>query len=599
MIPRDYQIEAVNSVPRYFETNDGNPVLAMPTGTGKSVVIACLLKLVFQYPGQRVMVATHVKELIQQNYEKLMIAWPQAPAGIYSAGLGRKDKFHPIIFAGIASVAKRASEFGKIDLLIIDEAHLVSPSEETNYQKFIRDARKINSMMKVIGLTATPWRLGHGRITEGGGIFTDLCFDITGLHPFNRLIKEGYLCPLVPKQTKLELDTKDVGIRGGEFKSDELQLAVDKQEITYAALKEAIEHGGDRRSWLIFAAGVEHAIHISDMLNHLGISCRAVHSKSKTRDQDIEEWKAGKIRALSNNNVLTTGIDHPMLDFIVMLRPTASPVLWVQMLGRGTRTDYVPGYDLQTVEGRVASIQASFKQNCLVLDFAGNTRRLGPINDPVIPRQKGKGPAGEAPVKLCMACGTYNHASARECFLCGSEFPIQTKLKQSADTAALIKDDIPITEVFQVDQITYSRHSKAGRPDSLKLTYYCKLRSFHEWVPIEATGSIRGIAHRWWKARVDFAPPPGMPMMPPTVDEVLAIASKIPPATHIRVWTNKQYPEIIAYCFDGSNFGTQAPTPVQVTQNSSSGNIFKKPWEQEVERLVSTDSYLTDDDIPF
>lgn len=603
---RDYQNEAVDSLFRYFETKDGNPCIAMPTGTGKSAVLAGFIqKALAQYSGQRIIVATHVKELIEQDYNTLLRIWPTAPAGIYSAGLGRRERFNHITFAGIGSVAKRAVEFGHIDLLIIDEAHLVSPSEETSYQKFINGLRMINPMLKVIGLSATPWRIGQGRITEGGGIFTDICFDITSLQPFNRLIAEGYLSPLIPKPTKIELDVTDVHMRMGEFNSTELQLAVDKDSITEAALKEAMEYGHDRMHWLIFATGVDHAIHIADMMTQVfGIECKAVHSKMKDpeRDKILDDFKSGRLRAVSNNNVLTTGFDHPGIDFIVMLRPTASPVLWVQSLGRGTRPMYAPGFDLTTTEGRLASIAAGPKQNCLVLDFARNTPRLGPINDPIIPRKRGE-KTGEAPVKLCTTCNTYNHASARHCILCGAEFTFQVKIKQIAGTDALIKEDTPITQVFKVDQITYLRHQKPGRPDSMKLNYYCGLRSFHEFVPVEATGSIRGIAQRWWNARAKVAPPPGLPVMPHTVDEALQIAMSLPPATHIRVWTNKQYPEIIAHCFDGTSFGTQDATHDRPGTHADVVSTSKqpKPWESKkyTEPKAKSASVYEDDDIPF
>lgn len=613
---RDYQQEAVNSLPAYFSKKSGNPLIAMPTGTGKSVVIAGFLQYVFQYPDQKVIIATHVKELIQQNYDKLIALWPQAPAGIYSSGLKKRDLHNRIVFVGIASVAKRAAEFGKVDLLIIDEAHLVSPNEETSYRKFINDLTKINPNLKIIGLTATPWRLGHGRITQEGHIFTDVCFDITGLNEFNRLISEGYLSPLVPKNTNAQLDTSDVHMQGGEFKAGELQIAVDKAEITEAALKEAIEFGQDRRSWLIFAAGVEHAIHIAETLTHLGVSCKAIHSKMADgeRDSILEEYKSGKLRAVSNNNVLTTGFDHPDLDFIVMLRPTASPVLWVQMLGRGTRPVYAPGHDLSTIEGRLGAIAAGPKQNCLVLDFAGNTKRLGPINDPVIPRKRGDKGGGEAPVKLCMSCATWNHATAKFCVHCGSEFIMQVKIKDSADTAQLIKQDMPVTEVFDVNQITYSKHIKAGRPPSMKVSYFSNLRSFYEFVPIEAEGSLRGLAKRWWGNRSRTID------LPATVDEALQVVNLLPAATHIRVWINKQYPEILAHCFDGTKFGSQPanmkPVAVAVPVSPPVGVPWKdvpasnppQKWDEKINEEIITslqprykpvDYSHMDDDIPF
>jgi DNA repair protein RadD len=533
--PRSYQVEAVHSIHTYFQTNSGNPVVAMPTATGKSVVIAMFLQMVYHYwPGQRVMVLTHVRELIQQNYDKLKHLWPHAPAGVFSAGLKRKETGHPITFAGIGSVAKRPGIFGHIDLVLIDEAHLVSPSEETTYRKFLDALMVINPQLKVVGFTATPWRLGQGHITEDG-LFTDVCFDITGMAAFNRLIAEGYLAPVVPRHTRNMLDVDGVHKRGGEFIPAELQAAVDKLEVTEGALKEVLELAVDRKHWLVFASGVEHALHITDMLNDMGIPAVAVHSNlsNDQRDAALAGFKSGKYRAAVNNNVLTTGFDFPAIDCIVMLRPTSSTVLWVQMLGRGTRI--APG-----------------KKNTLVLDFAGNTRRLGPINDPLIPRKKGDGPPGEAPVKLCGSCGVYNHTSARVCCMCGAEFTFQTKISIHAAENALLKGEAPVTAVFVVDHITYAEHEKQGRPPMVKVTYYCVLRNFTEYVCFEHDGFAGRKARAWWKDR-------SWDNFPGSTEEALLVIDTVKPATHLRVWVNKEYPEILAHCFDGTAFGTQAP----------------------------------------
>jgi DNA repair protein RadD len=556
---RDYQVEAVQSVFTYFRDHFGNPLVAMPTGTGKSVVIAELLRAIYHYyPGERVMVLTHVKELIEQNFLKLLDAWPQAPAGVYSAGLGRRDTLQKIIFAGIASVAKRYAEFGHVGLLFIDEAHLVGLKDETMYQQFIAGLKLVNPAIKVVGFTATPWRLGHGKITENGGLFTDICFDITGMHAFNRLLDEGYLCPLIPKQTTAKLDTDGVHMRGGEFISSELQAAVDKSEVTYAALKESMELGHDRHSWLVFCAGVDHAKHTADMLNQMGITAVAIHSDMAAADRDaaVRDWKSGKYRAAVNNNVLTTGVDHPKLDMIIMLRPTASAVLWVQMLGRGTRPVYADGYDLSMPEGRLEAIRASQKQNCLVLDFAGNARRLGPINDPVIPRRKGE-KSGDAPIKVCPACSTYNHASARHCICCGGEFPqYGPKIKAGAATDDLIKpSEMPVVNVFRADHITYSAHHKAGKPPMMKVSYYCGLKMFQEFVCFEHPDPFsQRKARAWWRER---QPGQQANQQPATTEEALKLAPYLKAPTHLRVWTNKRYPEILGFDYSGTAFNTQ------------------------------------------
>jgi DNA repair protein RadD len=597
IVPRDYQAWAVHSVFDYFGTNVGNPLVAMPTGTGKSVVIALALERMFRtYSRSRVMVLTHVKELIAQNYAKLLEVWPTAPAGVYSAGLNKKESQHPITFAGIASVAKKANLFGFIDILFIDEAHLVNPTEATMYNNFITALKAYNPALKVVGLTATPWRLGHGKITEGG-LFTDVCCDMTGVQPFNWLIDQGYLLPLIPRQTRSMLDTNGVHMRGGEFIASELQSAVDKHHITEAALRETMELGHDRHSWLIFCAGVQHAEHVAEMLTQMGVPCEAVHSEMKgDRDRILEDFKSGKLRAVANNNVLTTGFDHPGLDLIVMLRPTASAVLWVQMLGRGTRPLFAPGFDLTTQEGRLASIASSAKRDCLVLDFANNTRKLGPINDPLPPRKKGE-KGGDAPVKLCEACSCWNHASLRACAYCGSPFPeVHLKIKANASTEALVKkvkaEDNPVVDVFKVDHLTYGMHNSkdAGTP-MVKVTYYCGLRSFHEFVCIQHEGFAKHKAAQWWKKRTTLP-------MPPTTMEALAIVDKLSQPTHLSIWANKKFPEILDTCFDGTAFGKQAPegvvTPVQVHAPQVPAPAPATPVPQKTGLVFDMD-----DDIPF
>lgn len=550
---RDYQAEAVGSIWKYFQDgNKGNPVVAMPTGTGKSLVIAGFVESVFKaFPTQKILALTHVKELIEQNHAKLESYWPGAPAGIYSSGLKRRDVYNNIIFGGIASVNGKAELFGHVDLVLIDEAHLLAPNDNTMYRKFIAKLMERNPNLKIIGLTATPYRLGQGLITDGG-MFTDICFDITGMEAFNRLIAEGYLAPLIPKRTQLALDTDGVHIRGGEFIQKELQKAVDKNDITEGAIKEALEHGHDRNSWIVFTAGVEHTMHVTEMLNYYGVPAVPVHGgnkqykmPAKERDENIRKFKAGEVRAIVNNNVLTTGFDHPPVDLILSLRPTQSPGLWVQMLGRGTRPVYAPGFDLSTSEGRLAAIEAGGKQNCLVLDFAGNTRKLGPINDPVLPRKKGKG-GGEAPVKECEQCQVINHASVRFCINCGTEFVFKgTKLNHTAGTDEIIKGDLPQMEEFPVNHITYDLHHKAGKPPSMVVTYYCGYRQFREFVCFEHEGFAARKAKLWWR---DHCGQPGV-APPPTAADALGLTSTLKTVKKLRVWVNKKYPEIMAHFY--------------------------------------------------
>lgn len=502
MEARYYQEDAGRAVFRFFEENqEGNPVVAMPTGTGKSIVIAWILREIFtNWPDQRVLVLTHVKELIEQNFKVLKCVMPDAPAGIYSAGLNRRELGFPITFGGIASVAKRGAQLGFVDLVFVDECHLVSHREDTSYRKLLDVLKILNPGVRVIGLSATPYRLGHGHITDGG-VFTHVCYDITQRDEFTRLISEGYLAPLVPRRTEETIDVSRVKITGGEFNAQELQAAVDRETITNAAVEEMIKHGQERKHWLIFCAGVDHATHVAERLRERGIAADTVHSEISDEDRRdrIAAFKEGHLRAVTNNNVLTTGFDFPAIDLIGMLRPTTSPGLWVQMLGRGTRP-------------------CDGKTDCLVLDFAGNTRRLGPINDPVIRKKGQRGPSC-VPVKLCDLCGTYNHISATHCTSCGKEFARAEKIKAQADTAELIAPPSaprppappvsvqPVQEWFDVESVSVKRHIKEGSPDSAKVTYISKFQRFSEWVCFSHTGFARRKAEEWWRSRACGVPP--------------------------------------------------------------------------------------------
>ena len=283
-----------------------------------------------------------------------------------------------------------------------------------------------------------------------------------------------------------------MGKVGGEYIQKELQDAVDRSPITSAALTETLAQASDRKHWLVFAAGIEHACHISEMLNLMGVPSAVISGDLDRREREriLRAFKAGEYRAVVNNNVLTTGFDFPGIDLIVMLRPTSSPGLWVQMLGRGTRP-------------------TSGKENCLVLDFAGNTRRLGPINDPIIPKKKGKGKGGQAPVRICPACNTYNHASATVCESCGEEFPRVIKIQGTASLESVVADDLPQIVEFAVDSIQYARHSKPGRPTSMKVSYFCGLRRLQQWVCFEHEGYPGHKAKQWWHEHASTDVPRG------------------------------------------------------------------------------------------
>ncbi|WP_444452646.1 DEAD/DEAH box helicase family protein [Rhodobacter capsulatus] len=536
---RPYQQAAITAIYGYFQTHTGNPLVVIPTAGGKSLVMASFIEGVLKaWPDQRILIVTHVRELIAQNHAEMIGLWPDAPAGIYSAGLGKREAQARILFAGIQSIHRRAAEIGHTDLVLIDEAHLIPGKSSTMYRRFLDALKAINPALKVIGLTATPFRLDCGMLHEGqNALFTDIAYEA----PVRELIDAGYLSPLVSKQPATRLDVSKVGTRAGDFIARDLAAAVDQDAITRTAVTEIIEHGRDRKSWLAFCSGVDHARHVAEEFGRQGIICRTIFGDTSKDERDaiLAAFKRGEIRALASMGVLTTGFNAPGVDLIALLRPTQSAGLYVQMVGRGTRL--APG-----------------KENCLVLDFAGNVRRHGPI-DLVRPKRPGDGGGGEAPTKVCPDCDSIIALSATECPDCGYVFPAREV--KIAPTAATLPVLSPKQQWLPVTGVSYSRHDKAGGRPSLKVTYSSGLATYSEWVCLEHQGYARQKAAEWWRKRA-----PGC-AVPLSVAEALAQTSRLARPSAISVRPSGRYLEISGYRFAPCAHPTPASAP------SATGNL--------------------------
>lgn len=447
---RDYQQRAIDELYRYFETRSGDPCLVLATGAGKSHIIAGWCKYVLtNFDDQRILMLTHVRELIAQNAEKMRQHWPNAPLGIYSAGLRQREAGESITFAGIQSVAAKLDILGRVDMVIIDEAHRINHAHTGNYRKVIDHLRSINPHTKVIGLTATPYRLGHGYITDPPALFTDLIEPIGVLD----LISQGYLAPLRSVKTATRFDLSSVRKKGGEYIDSDLDKAINREEINNSVAEEIIERAGDRKSWLVFGVGVDHAYALARALRRFGIDAATIvgTTPAEERDMLIADFRAGKIRALTNANVLTTGFDAPNVDVIAACRPTMSPSLYVQMLGRGSRLK-------------------EHVKDCLVLDFAGLTYTHGFFDAPVV--KKPKAGNGEMPVKVCPECDTLCHTSVRECPNCGHKFPPPKPPKLVLHDAPIMSDEANGLMSMDVDSWRWDIHDN-GKP-MLRVRYYPK-----------------------------------------------------------------------------------------------------------------------------
>lgn len=406
---------------------------------------------------------------------------------------------------------------------------MIPPSGDGMYQQFLTDAKIVNPNVRLIGLTATPYRMTTGTICSPApeGLLNHVCYEVG----VRELIVQGYLCPLKSKAGRRKADTSGLHLRGGEFIAGEVEALMDEDGLVRSACREIVDQTEDRNSVLIFAAGVDHALHIQKVLGEMGHECGFVCGETLPfeRTQTLERFKDGSLKYLVNVNVLTTGFDAPNIDAVALLRPTNSPGLYYQMVGRGFRLH-------------------PSKENCLVLDFGGNILRHGPVDAlQVEDRSPGN---GEAPAKECPQCNAVIHAAYSVCPECGYEFPPpqREQHEREASSAGILSGEVTETE-HSVQDVYFSVHTKRGAPDdhprSMRVDYRVGFNDHHsEWVCFEHTGYARDKAEAWWRARSNDP-------VPDTAGEAVAMceAGNIAPTSGITVRsvTGEKFDRIIDY----------------------------------------------------
>ena len=395
---RPYQAEAIDAGNAY--TGKAG-IIALPTGAGKSIVIASMVDHALKQ-GQRVLNAIHNGELVRQNgaaIERLT----GRKVGIVSASVGRSDHARDAVVCSVGSAYRTIREMGRFDVVIIDECHLVSASGSTMYGRLLEGVRHNNPDMTLIGQTATPWRMDGPLI--GGGLWQDMIFDGCSQERFAGMVNDGYLSPLVAGPRRV-IDFN--GVRtgsNGDFREDDSGHKI--EPILPRLIGDMLTDSEGRRKGLIFCPTVKTAEMTVEMLRERGETASLVTGATPKGERKaiIESFRAGSGgRWLVSVSALTTGFDVPDVDVLCILRPTKSSALNVQILGRGTRVH-------------------PDKVDCLVLDYAGNIERCGPIDAPIIPERKVAG-GGQAPTRVCPCCEQECRASAKACPTCGYEFAV-------------------------------------------------------------------------------------------------------------------------------------------------------------------------------
>ena len=501
---RWYQKEAVSeffAAAKKYPKDDLLEVL--PTGAGKTIVLSGISAQVLELGG-RVMVLARTKELLAQGQARFCEAFPHLAdrSGVYCAGLGLKEFDKDIVFASVQSAYSKPELFGKRKLLIIDEAHQVPANEESQYQTLLSGLKLAEPTCKLLGLTASPYRLDGGVIFGKSQQFDRVCYNV----PLSVLFAEGYITrPKTLDVTKVDLS--GVKRTAGDFNKADVQSRFLGNSITSEFL--ACCNDKDAKSVLIFASGIAHAEVIKGELEKAGEHADIVTGDTPPlfRQAVIDKFSAGKTRFLVNCEVLTTGFDATCIDAVVVARATESAGLFLQMVGRGFRLH----------EG---------KRVCWIMDSGGNIDRHGPIDsdeygvNTIKPASKG---TGEAPTRICPKCFSENALGAKYCIKCGLEFP-----KVEKQLVATARSIVAEPVVLSVEDVWYSRwKGKDGKRDTMRVDYKCTdpesvmgRRRVSEWVCLEHEGFARSKAIQWWETHSNNN-------FPGSIDEALEIINVI------------------------------------------------------------------------
>ena len=496
LIPRDYQQAAADSVFAYWERGGpGSPLIEMPTGSGKSLVLALIAIRLVQEFESRVFVVTDRKELIQQDAKAIRSLWPDAPVGVFSAGLNSK-RIDVITVGGVQSMLPYAKKHDLVapSVVLIDEAQMLSPDETTQYGQLLAILRGSNPDLRLVGLTATPYRMGQGLLTAG----EDALFScITYKTDIISLIDRGFLSPLVSPKTSVTVDTSKAATQAGEWVLRDLELAADLDAVNAAVASDIFNalHPSDlttrpRTSALVFGVAIAHVNHLCEAIRATGVNAVIVTGETPNRESLLDAFKKRELPCIVSCDILTTGFDAPCTDVIALVRPTKSPGLYVQMGGRGMRV----------CEG---------KSDCLLLDYGGNIARHGPITNVREPAPR-RAEKGEPIFKICPQCKAECAGGCRTCVHCDYEFPPPEEKKANDRASNLDPMARAVETTYDVASVSCGVHTgKSSGSTTFRVTFFDEAWQpiASEYVCLEHEGYARDKAHRWWKSFFTCPPP--------------------------------------------------------------------------------------------
>ncbi len=537
---RPYQQEALNTVMQAMRTERYLLVQAA-TGAGKTIFFSALIKLCMEQYSMRIGILAHREILVRQALEKLLKVWPEGKdrIGLACASVsGNVNLRSPVLIGSSQTLAARLGSMPPLDLIIIDECHRVPPAnKKSQYQTFLKKMEEYYPKVRVLGVTATPYRLGHGYVygnqcRKGERNWWPKLHASIGI---STLQEQGFLVPLRAFQAEdISSELSSVRRSNGEFAKGELSDVMVKEVHISSAVRAYEKYAEDRRHVVAFCVTIRHAERLQKAFADAGYPASVIHSEQSKEDRShaMADFEAGESRVICNVGVLTEGWDCTAVDCILMCRPTMSPALYVQMVGRGLRPH--PG-----------------KKDCLLLDLSGNCVRHGNVDDPDVKiggegKKKDEEEEKEERTTVCPKCHCIVSLPAKECPECGYIFPGIELVEKKAS--------VNMTEVnwgaqaVKIHSWNFHSHTSKRGNHMAQLSMLCAMDGASLPIMVNAFFDFEAQSGPWMqsRSRKDWWELAGTPP-PASVDEALTRMQELRIPDRITVIRKQGYYNVVSW----------------------------------------------------
>lgn len=391
---RPYQREAIDAITEKFKRSD-NALLVMVMGLGKSFTSFSFIKeTILRKPTAKFHFVVNRKELLEQMERELITMFPAHWIGVYTGG--RKKVVGRAITVGTIQSLVRAKL--SVDVVILDEVHNLSSDNDSQYKKYLKQCAELNPHLKVLGMSATPFRADGLIYGKKNSLFDSITYE----KDLKWALANGML--VIPRMKKPEeqFDTENLNIVRGDFDQKQIESLSNDLDKIKAQVKDALPRLEGRKKVVWACTCIKHAEDLAQILRDESEDAVAYHSKTEDRSGVMTKWKSSG-RHLTFISIIKEGFDFPPIDAVCLCCPTRSPVKYMQIAGRA----------LRLYEG---------KEDALILDYGAVVENCGPLDNPRIPK-KGEKNSKLPDMTFCPQCLEYISKLVPQCPCCGFQIP--------------------------------------------------------------------------------------------------------------------------------------------------------------------------------